>query len=284
MSLLVIALCMLLEAVAKPGNGLDLQELVRRRPAEDGKPSLKRAVSVAPARAAQDSLDAKVLLDRVDDLFRGDSSHGRMTMKITTVHWHRELTVEFWSEGKEKFLMRILAPKKERNTKTLKVGRDIWNYLPKVKRIIKLPSSMMAAAWMGSHFTNDDLVQESNPVTDYSHTLLGRETIAGYEAYKIELKPKPETAVVWDKIIMWVAIKSYVPMKEEYYSERGELIRTMLFYDIKKMGGRVIPARFEVIEEKKNGHKTIMKLADVVFDRPIGKSIFSKQNLRRAKP
>ena len=231
---------------------------------------------------AQES--ARDIIKKSDDLMRGKTHTGKYTMTIIRPDWQRTTEFKFWSEGTDKAFILILAPAKDKGVTFLKIKKEMWNYIPKINRDIKIPPSMMLQSWMGSDFTNDDLVQESNPVTDYSHALLGKESVAGHEAYKIELKPKPEAAVVWDKIVMWIAMENYVPLKEEYYNERGELIRTMLFSDIKKMGDRIIPAKFEVVEEKKPGHKTVMELEDVTFDRPLKKSVFTKQNLRRAKP
>jgi outer membrane lipoprotein-sorting protein len=237
---------------------------------------------LSPAIHAQES--ARDIIQKSDDLMRGKTHTGKYTMTIIRPDWQRSTEFKFWSEGSDKAFILILAPAKDKGVTFLKIKREMWNYIPKINRDIKIPPSMMLQSWMGSDLTNDDLVQESNAVTDYSHALLGEERVAGYEAYKIELKPKPEAAVVWDKIVMWIAMENYFPLKEEYYNERGELIRTMLFSDIKKMGDRIIPAKFEVVEEKKPGHKTVMELEDVTFDRPFKKSVFTRQNLRRAKP
>jgi len=227
---------------------------------------------------------ARDIIKKSEDLMRGRTHTGKYTMTIVRPDWQRSTEFKFWSEGVDKAFILILAPAKDKGVTFLKIKNEMWNYIPKINRDVKIPPSMMLQSWMGSDFTNDDLVQESNIVTDYIHTLLGQENVAGYKAHKIELKPKPEAAVVWDKVIMWIAVENYIPLKEEYYNERGELIRTMLFSDIKKMGDRIIPAKFEVIEQKKPGHKTVMELEDVTFDKPLKKSVFTKQNLRRAKP
>lgn len=237
--------------------------------------------SVTPAQAAQDPLDAKALLDRVDDLFRGASSHGRMTMKITTAHWHRELTVEFWSEGKEKSLMRILAPKKERNTKTLKVGRNIWNYLPKVKRIIKLPSSMMAASWMGSHFTNDDLVKESRMADDYTFEVSRRWEENDNQLAEITLLPKPEAAVVWGKVVLTIRLNGFMPKRILYYDEDFELVRTMTFSNYRKLGGRLLPAVSRIVPADKPDEITEIHYKEMAFDMPLKSDIFSLRELQR---
>lgn len=226
---------------------------------------------------------AKAIIEKSDQLMRGKTQKGIYTMKVIRPDWQRSMRFKFWSEGTEKSFILILAPAKDRGITFLKINREMWNYIPKINRVIKIPPSMMMQSWMGSDFTNDDLVKESSIVHDYNHTLLGKETESGFEAYKIELKPKPEAAVVWDKIIEWVRVKDYVPLKAEYYNERDELVRTLVFWDIKKMNDRTIPTRIELIEEKKPGRKTVLVLEEVEFDKPIRKSVFTKQYLRRAK-
>ncbi len=231
---------------------------------------------------AQES--ARDIIKKSDDLMRGKTHTGKYTMTIVRPDWQRSTEFKFWSEGSDKAFILILAPAKDKGVTFLKIKREMWNYIPKINRDIKIPPSMMLQSWMGSDYTNDDLVKESSVVDDYTHILLGREQEAGFDAYKIELKPKQEAAVVWDRIVEWIRVGDYIPLKAEYYNERGERIRTMLFSDIKKMGDRIIPANIEVVEEKKPGHKTVMELEDVTFDRPLKKSVFTKQNLRRAKP
>lgn len=226
---------------------------------------------------------AKEIIEKSDQLLRGETQQGIYTMTIIRPEWQRSLKFKFWSEGTEKAFILILEPAKERGVTFLKLKNEMWNYIPKINRVIKIPPSMMMQSWMGSDFTNDDLVKESSVVEDYTHTLLGKEEERGFESYKIELKPKPQTAVVWDKIIEWIRVDDYVPLRAEYYNERGELVRTMIFSDIKEMDGRLIPAKFELIEEKKPGHKTVMILEEVEFNKPIDRSVFTKQYLTRAR-
>ena len=223
------------------------------------------------------------IVKKSDELLRGRTQYGIYTMTVVRPDWQRSMKFKFWSEGTGKAFILILSPAKEKGVTFLKLNNEMWNYIPRINRDVKLPPSMMMQSWMGSDFTNDDLVKESNVVTDYSHTLLGREKVVGYEAYKIELKPKPEAAVVWDRIVEWIRLEDYVPIRAEYFNERGERVRTMFFSEFREMSGRTIPVRFELVEEKKQGHSTVMELADVVFDKPIKKSVFTKQHLRRAR-
>lgn len=247
--------------------------------------ALWAVLSGGPARGAEPelsrTLSARELLDRVDDLFRGKTSNGVMTMKVVTAHWSRELKLEEWSEGEDKSLVRILSPRKERGTATLKVGNDIWNYLPKVKRVITLPSSMMGDSWMGSHFTNDDLVKDSRMTDDYDYEVSFRGLRDGVQVTEITCRPRPRAAVVWGKIVMRVRDADELPLAGEYYDEDMKLARTMSFSDFREMGGRMMPARMTIVPADKPKESTTVIYESLAFDAPLDKGTFSLRNLQR---
>ena len=228
-----------------------------------------------------DRMTPREILDKVDDLFRGTSSSGRMTMTIVTAHWSRTLSLEFQSRGKDRSLIRILAPKKEKGTATLRVGNDIWNFLPKVKRVIKLPSSMMSASWMGSHFTNDDLVKESRMADDYTFEVTFTGNREGEEVVEVTCRPRPDAAVVWGKVIVAVRTRDYLPIVTSYYDEDMKLARTMRFAEIGPLGDRTLPRRMTVIPEGKPGEKTDVFYSDMTFDTELPPETFSIRNLQR---
>ena len=233
-----------------------------------------------PALAA-DSLSPKEILDRVDDLFRGKSSYGHMSMTIVTANWQRSLDLEFWSEGKDKSLIRILSPQKEKGTATLRVANDIWNYLPKVNRTIKLPSSMMSSSWMGSHFTNDDLVRESRMADDYTFEITFDGEKDGRTVTEITCIPKPEAAIVWGKVLVTVRKSDYLPLDTKYFDEDMKLARTMVFSDIGDLGGRNLPKIMTVVPADKPDEKTEVAYHDLDFDPQLPADTFSLRNLTK---
>ena len=246
-------------------------------------PLLIGLLALAVPVRAQAPPTALEIIQRADDLMRGDTQSGTYTMTIVRPDWERTLAFAFWSEGDEKSFIRVLEPAKERGVAFLKIGREMWQYVPRINRVIKIPPSMMLQSWMGSDFTNDDLVRESSVVDDYTHTLLGIEHLDGAPAYKIELTPKPEAPVAWARLVEWIRTEDFVPLRAEFYNERGENVRTMLYGDLRAMSGRMIPARMELIEETRPGRRTVLVLDDVRFDAPIRSSVFTQQNLRRAQ-
>ena len=237
------------------------------------------------AMAEDNALSSEDILNHVDDLFRGSSSFATMTMKVATRHYTREMTMEGWTMGKDYSLIRILAPLKEKGTSTLKAGNNIWNYLPKVKRVIKIPSSMMGGSWMGSHFTNDDLVKESRMADDYDHSITFNGMRDGTGVLDLELIPRPEAAVVWGKVIATVRRDGWIPVKIDYYDERLDLVRTMVFTDISEMGGRTLPARLRITPIDKPDEYTEIVYTKIAFDIDLGQSFFSLRTLKEgARP
>jgi hypothetical protein len=230
---------------------------------------------------SQEEIDAKEIINRVDQLLRGDSSHGTVEMKVVTKRWKRTLSLEIWSEGTEKALIRILKPKKEEGTATLKVGADIWNYLPKIDRTIRVPSSMMMGAWMGSHFTNDDLVKESQLVRDYDVELTFKGERDSVPVYEFTLTPHPDAPVVWGSMEYRVRSDDLMPIWAKYYDEKGTLKRNMTFHDFKKMGGRVVPTLMKLVPAEKPEEYTQMLYHSLEFNIEIPNRMFSLSSLRR---
>lgn len=225
-------------------------------------------------------MNAKEILDRIDDIWRGNSSRAVFTMKIHTRHWDRNLTMQSHSLGKDYSLIVIQLPEKERGTTTLKVKNDIWNYLPKVDRSIKIPPSMLLSAWMGSHFTNDDLVKESRMSEDYTYKVSFEGKRRGEEIYELTLVPKPNAPVVWGKIEVEVRKVDYMPLVELYYDEKGKVARRSTFGDFKMMGGKMIPAQMTIAPESSDQEYTTIITQKIEFDLPIKEDFFSLSRLK----
>lgn len=223
------------------------------------------------------------IVKKADEKFRGTSSKGNLTMIIERPTWSREISMKNWTLGNEYSMIYITAPAKEKGQVFLKRENEMWNWVPTIERMIKIPPSMMMQSWMGSDFTNDDLVKESSLVKDYTKKLTGEEIVQGYDCYKIKLTPKPDAPVVWGKINMWVSKKEYFWLKAEFYDEEDILVNTEILSEIKKMDDRKMPTRLEMIPADEEGHKTIMIFNDIEFDINIDESFFSQQNMQRIR-
>ena len=228
--------------------------------------------------------DAKEIIRKSDAKLRGvKSSKAVMTMTIVRPTWKREMKLKSWSKGQEFSLILVTSPARDKGVSFLKRSKEIWNWQPTIERTIKMPTSMMGQSWMGSDLKNDDLVDQVSVVDDFSHRLLGTETVSGRECYKIELIPNEDAAVVWGKIISWVDKTEYIDMKSEFYDEDEYLVQTMIGSDIKQMGGKTIATTLTVIPADEEGHKTVMTYNSIVFDQPMKESFFSIQNMKRIR-
>ena len=235
---------------------------------------------VAAASTGRAQETAQEIIDHVDRIMRGESSHGTATMEVVTENWERQMSMEVWSLGTEHSLIRITAPKKEQGTATLKAGDEIWNYLPRVDRTIKIPASMMMGAWMGSHFTNDDLVKESRLIEDYDIAISFDGARDGVTVWELTLTPKAEAAVVWGRIEYQVRQDDWMPTWARYYDEDDDLVRTMTFTDFRVLGDRLVPAVMDVRPEDKPGERTTVRYESLEFDVGIDESFFSLRALR----
>lgn len=224
-------------------------------------------------------MDSDQIIKKVEDNINGKTADLTITMTVHTKRSKRIMQMQSLSIENDKSFIKILYPKKDYGITFLKVENKMWQYVPRIERIIKIPSSMMMQSWMGSDFSNDDLVRESSIVDDYNNKLLFQDE----KSFKIELLPKEDAAVVWGRVVMNISKEYYLPVSVEYYDEDDILVRVLEYKDIKKFKDRFYPTYWELTpktEEKKN-HKTVMKIDHAVFDEDIEQSYFTKRALKR---
>jgi len=189
--------------------------------------------------------DAFEILKKSEDNLRGQSTIAEMKMTIIRPKWTREMEMKVWAKGEDYSLIYLKAPKRDEGTTFLKREKEIWNWVPNIERVVKMPPSMMMQSWMGSDFTNDDLVQSSSILNDYDHQLVGETTVSDLLAYEIELIPKPEAPVVWGKVKTWISKEHYVQLKVEFYDEDDYLVNKMEMSEIKEISGRMFPTHLK---------------------------------------
>jgi len=229
---------------------------------------------------AQSAVD---IVQKSIDLLNGKSSQATVEMTIIRPKYTRSLEMKSWSAGNNYFMVYISSPAQEKGQVFMKRETDMWNWIPKISRMIKIPPSMMSQSWMGSDFTNDDLVKVNSLVVDYTHRILGEEDIEGYDCHKIELIPTPESPVVWGKVNMWIAKEESFQMRMEYYDEDMELVNLMEASDVKQFGDRLLPSKIVMTPVKKKGLKTQMVTLEQSFNVDIDKEFFSQQNMKRVR-
>ncbi len=226
----------------------------------------------------------KEIIRKADDKFNGEeTSTSLMAMTIVRPTWERTIEFKNWTSSKEYALTLITAPAKDKGQSFLKRQNEMWSWNPTISRLIKLPPSMMSQGWMGSDYTNDDILKESSVVNDYDHTIIGEEELEGRMCYKIKLIAKEDAAVIWGHQIRWIDKNDFLFLKSELYDEDGYLVRTETGSEIKSMDGRLIPTRIELIPAEEEDQMTIIEFKEIKFNAPIKDSYFSQQNMKRVR-
>jgi outer membrane lipoprotein-sorting protein len=229
-------------------------------------------------------MSATDIVRKADEKFNGEkSSYSVMSMKVIRPEWQRTIEFKSWTLGKEYALTLITAPAKEAGQSFLKRGSEMWSWNPAISRLIKLPPSMMSQGWMGSDYTNDDILRESSVVTDYVHEIVGEESIEGRVCYKIKMTAREEAAIVWGRQIRWIDKKDFLVLKAELYDEDGYLVRTETGSEIKIMDGRTITSKIELVPVEEPENRTLVEIRDIKFNIPVEENYFSQQNMKRVR-
>ncbi|EGQ7812079.1 outer membrane lipoprotein-sorting protein [Vibrio parahaemolyticus] len=220
------------------------------------------------------------IVQKSDQAMRGKSSYSEATMEIVRPDWTRSMTMKSWTKGSELSLVLVTAPAKDKGSASLKRHREMWNWVPSIERVIKIAPSMLSQSWMGSDFTNDDLINQSSIVVDYQHALLGNDSFDGDKVWVIEATAKPDAPVVWNKVTLWISQSTYLQRKVEFYDEFDERVNVLTTYDVKELGGRKIATRMEMKPVDKPGNKTIFTTHQAQFDFDINDDFFSQQQMK----
>jgi len=226
---------------------------------------------------------AKEIVTKAENNIHGLSSATVITIDIVRPTWKRSMTIKGWTKGEDYSIMIVTAPAKDAGTVFLKRVREIWNWVPSIERVVKLPPSMMAQSFMGTDFTNDDLVKASSRIDDYSHKIVGDSMIAGRKCWKIEMTPLPQAAVVWSKVNVWIDEKDYLELRLEFYDEDNKLVDILQCSDIRTMGGRIMPCKMEMIPAEKKGQETVITYNSAAFNQPIDENFFTTENMKKIK-
>ena len=241
------------------------------------------SLSLLATTAFSQDLTASEIIDKANQKAQGDYHEGEIKMSIIRPDWTREMKMKSWASGDEFSLILVTAPARDKGTAFLKRDKELWNWQPTIDRVIKMPPSMMSQSWMGSDFTNDDLVKQSSIVNDYSQDITGEAEIEGRTCWEITLIPTEEAAVVWGKVKIWVDQKDFLQLKTEFYDEDDYLVNTMFGKNIGELDGRILPRTMEIVPAEEDGHKTKIEYLSMIFDQPIKDKFYSVQNMKRVR-
>lgn len=237
-------------------------------------------LSSAHAEAAP---DGKAIITKMIDKMRNRVNVSDYEMTVVRPQWTRSFKMKVWDHRQnKKVFVRILEPAKDKDIAFLRIDYNLWNYLPSVEKVMKIPPSMMLQPWMGSDFSNDDLVKESSYIDDYDHQVVGEEIQNGMKIIKVELTPHENAPVVWGKVVYWVRAQDQLPVRQQFIDENGVLIKDLTYSEFKVLDSVLLPTHWEMTPVKKEGQKTILNLLSIDFNPspPLSDTIFTEKNLR----
>jgi len=217
------------------------------------------------------------IMKKIDENMRGQSVYMQMNMSITSLGHTRTMKMQTWSEGNKKSFVKTIYPPKDKGITFLSLDNQMWQYVPKIERIIKIPPSMMLQNWMGSDITNDDIVKQSSLIEDYDAKILEKSG----DIVTIQLTPKEDAAVVWGKIISQINISTYTSQKDTFYDEEGKEVRTFTYTNVQKFGKYYIPTYWKIQPSDRSDSFTEITLEDVKYDSDISEQYFQKSALKR---
>lgn len=229
------------------------------------------------------SQTADEIIQKAEDKLKGTTSYAEMTITTVRPKWSREMKIKTWTKGDDYSVTLVLSPAKDKGTVFLKRKNEMWQYIPSIERIIKMPPSMLTQSWMGTDMTNDDLMKESSLKKDYDKKIVATEKIENLDCHKLVLTPKKDVNSIWGKLEIWISKKDYLQLKTKFYDEDGKLVNTILGLSPKLIGGKLIPSKMEIIPADKKGQKTKMTYTTASFDIEIDDNIFTTQYMKRIK-
>ncbi len=244
--------------------------------------SLTVLLLILCAGTSAEEPDAETIVRESINHWRGLSSKTEMTMVIHRPDWERSMTMNAWTKGEDKSLVRVLEPKKDRGNGTLTIKKAMWSFAPRVNRVIKIPSSMMGQSWMGSDFSNKDIARADDILDDYDYTLLAVETLDDVAVYEIAAIPHDDAAIVWGKEVLKISAE-HVVLSHSFYDQDGELVKTLATLEVVEMGGRTIAKRQRIGDIDTPDEWTEIRIGSVEYGLELSDSLFTQSNLRNPR-
>ncbi len=241
------------------------------------------AAPIGMVQAGDADPDPAALVDRALDRLRGDASVATITMAITRPDWQRSMTIDAWTAGQDRSVFWVTSPAREAGNGTLKRDTAMWVFNPKINRTIKIPPSMMSQSWMGSDFSNHDVSRSDTIVVDYTHELVGSDTVDGHQVFTVRLTPKPEAPVIWGSVEMDIRADDII-LAQRFFDEDAELVKAMTTQEIGELGGRVLPIVATMRPADEPGHSTTITYEEIEFVEELPDRLFTEAALRRGRP
>ncbi len=227
---------------------------------------------------------AEQILKKAEQKVSSTSVIAEMDITITRPRWTKNMSLKTWAKGTEYAVAYITVPDRDKGTVYLKSGNDVYNYLPKIKKTVKLPATLLSQNWMGTDMSTDDLVKLTQLTQDYSATVSGSKMVSGRDCYEITLTPKADADVLWGKLVTCIDKTDYIQLKTVFYDEDLEAVNTMVASEIKNLGGKMLASKMVMTPAGKAGQSTTVVYQSMTFNKTIPSTFFTKANMPNVKP
>ena len=231
-----------------------------------------------------DEPNALAILKKVEQKLVSSTMYAELEITIQRPRWTKKMALHTWSKGKNFAAAYISSPEKDKGTIYMKNGNNVYNYLPKIRKTIKLPATMLNQSWMGTDLSADDLVKLTKLAKDYHAKVIGSQMVSGRVCHVIELLPKPEANVLWGKLVLYIDKIEYIQLKTVFYDEDLSAVNTRIGSQLKMFDGRKLASKLVMIPTHKSGHQTTVVYSKIIFNNGISDSFFSKENIAEIKP
>lgn len=236
--------------------------------------------SIVSAQEAEQLPTAEELLAAADRNLVFESRTATVTMTVEGKRRDRTMKMVSYGRGQDDSAMEYTEPAREKGTRMLKIGDELWMYMPSVDRVQKISGHMLRQGMMGSDVSYEDLMASRALQTAYDAQVTGAEQVDGRKCWKLELKARDES-VAYPKRVSWIDVETMIPVRQELYALSGMLLKTWTMSDIKEFGGRKFPTRMEITDVVKQEGKTIMTFDDLQFGVTLPDEVFSMRWLER---
>jgi outer membrane lipoprotein-sorting protein len=217
--------------------------------------------------------DANKLLKEVDDNLMPESYESiRKLVNEEPDGSKKEFTFYTVKKGKDKIAMLYLSPASEKGRSTLRLGENMWLYIPSANKPIRITSLQSV---VGGVFNNADIMQ-----LEYSTEYDATYSKGTDKEYILDLKAKNKT-VAYDRLKMWITKADKTLRKIEAYSASGMLIKTLEFKDDKNFGGGLTrPSVIETYSPLYKGYRSLM-IYQTIKKRNFPDEVFTQNYMNR---
>jgi len=237
-------------------------------------------VLISNAAIASQTPSGDWILQKIDENLGSDNKITQGKMIIHGRRGSRTIESKSWIQGDDESFTEYLSPPREKGTKMLKIGDELWTYSPSTDRTIRISGHMLRQSVMGSDLSYEDLMEDRRLQNDYDAEVVGEENLGDRPCWVLMLTAKKGDIAYFSRKI-WVDKERFVALREERYAKSGKMIKTTQIKEVRRIDGRWFPVDMVFKDELKAGEGTEFVLESVEFNADIPDYIFSKASLRR---